>query len=178
MLSTTLPKLRAGLPGMLAQFRRQARGHAEYEAVADIHEASERLFAGAPADEVVTQALAALTATLPPNAANLAALLGLITLRLSERYDIALPMLDLALARAREEGHSTRQGIIHSERARIALARGALHTRWSRPRPGWCWSSTRTSSSRSCSRWQSRSGSSGASSTPRPPMPRPATRAG
>jgi DNA-binding CsgD family transcriptional regulator len=127
MLSTTLPKLRAGLPGMLAQFRRQARGHAEYEAVADIHEASERLFAGAPVDEVVAQALAALTATLPPNAANLAALLGLITLRLSERYDIALPMLDLALARAREEGHSTRQGIIHSERARIALARGALH---------------------------------------------------
>ena len=72
VLSTALPQLRAGLPGKLARFRRQARGHAEYEAVADIHEASERLFSGAPADEAVAQALAALAAALPPSAANTA----------------------------------------------------------------------------------------------------------
>jgi DNA-binding CsgD family transcriptional regulator len=127
LLSTALPQLRAGLPDKLAQFRRQARGHAEYEAVADIHEASERLFSGAPADEAVAQARAALSATLPPSAATAAALLGLITLRLAERYDVALPLLDAVLARARAEGHATRQGIIHGERAMIALARGALH---------------------------------------------------
>jgi DNA-binding CsgD family transcriptional regulator len=127
MLSTALPQLRAGLPGKLAQFRHQARGHAEYEAVADIHEASERLFSGAPADEAVAQAQAALSATLPPSAATMAALLALITLRLGERYDVALPLLDVALVRARAEGHATRQGIIHGERAMIALARGALH---------------------------------------------------
>jgi DNA-binding CsgD family transcriptional regulator len=127
MLSTALPQLRAGVPAKLAQFRRQARGHAEYEAVADIHEASERLFAGASAAEATAQAQAALTATLPPIAANMAALLALITLRLGERYDVALPLLDLALVRARAEGHATRQGIIHGERAMIALARGALH---------------------------------------------------
>ena len=127
MLSTALPQLRAGVPAKLARFRTQARGHAEYEAVADIHEASERLLAGAPADDAMAQAQAALTAKLPPIATNMAALLALITLRLGERHDVAEPLLDLALRRARAEGHATRQGILHGERASVALARGALH---------------------------------------------------
>lgn len=36
-------------------------------------------------------------------------------------------MLEVALERARREGHATRQGIIHGQRAAIALAQGSLH---------------------------------------------------
>jgi DNA-binding CsgD family transcriptional regulator len=127
VLTAAVPQLRHGLPGELARFRDQARGHAQYEAVADIHDASERLFSGAPASEAVAQVLAALAAGLPPSAANTAGLLALITLRLGERYDVANPLLDAALSRARDEGHATRLGIIYGERAMIALAQGALH---------------------------------------------------
>ena len=72
---------------------------------------------------------AALAAALPPAAATMAGFLALIALRLGEQYDVALPLLDVALVRARAEGHTTRLGIIHGERAMIALAQGRCTTR-------------------------------------------------
>jgi DNA-binding CsgD family transcriptional regulator len=48
-------------------------------------------------------------------------------LRLAERYELALRLLDLGLEGARREGHVARQGLIHALRATIALARGSLH---------------------------------------------------
>jgi DNA-binding CsgD family transcriptional regulator len=127
VLRGAVAQLRHGHAGELERFREQARGHPEYEAVAGVHDAYQRVFSGAPASETVAQTMAALATGLPPSAANTAAFLALITLRLGERYDVATPLLDAALQRARDEGHATRLGIIHGERAMIALARGALH---------------------------------------------------
>jgi DNA-binding CsgD family transcriptional regulator len=127
VLRAAVPQLRHGHRDELQRFREQARGHAEFKAVADSHDAYERLLSGIPASEAAAQAQAALAAGLPPSAANTAAFLALITLRLAERLDVAMALLDAALARARDEGHATRLGIIHGERAMVALARGALH---------------------------------------------------
>jgi DNA-binding CsgD family transcriptional regulator len=48
------------------------------------------------------------------------------TLRLGEQHELALRLLDLALEGARREGHTARQGLIHGQRATIALAQGSL----------------------------------------------------
>ncbi len=127
MLRTAVPELRAGLDQRLRRFRQQARGDAGYEAVADVHDALERLFAGEPADASVRQIQAALAAGLPPAAATGAGFLALMALRLSEQYELAERSLEGTLVRARREGHTTRLGIIHAERATIALAQGSLH---------------------------------------------------
>ena len=63
-----------------------------------------------------------------------AALLALIAFRLGERYDQALLMLDAALEQARREGHAARQGIIHAERAAVALGQGVAARRRGRGR--------------------------------------------
>jgi DNA-binding CsgD family transcriptional regulator len=127
MVTTAVPRLRPSLEAHLERFREQARDHSGYEAVARIHGAQERLFQGAPADEAVDDVQAALMAGLPPAAATSAGLLALLTLQLGERYELALRLLDVAEERAREEGHTTRQGLIHGQRASIALAKGSLH---------------------------------------------------
>ncbi len=69
----------------------------------------------------------ALATGLPRSAQSNAALLALLTLRLGERYELADRLLDVALERAHREGHATRQGILHAQRAAIALAQGSLH---------------------------------------------------
>ena len=78
----------------------------------------------AAAMEEVQQALAT---GLPPSAQSNAALLALLALRLGERHELATRLLDAALEDARQEGHATRQGVIHGHRAAIALAQGSLH---------------------------------------------------
>jgi DNA-binding CsgD family transcriptional regulator len=127
MLVTAVPRLRAGLPAHLQQFREQARGHPGFEAVARIHAAQEQLFAGGSAAAAVEEVQAALAAGLPPSAATGAALLALEILRLGEQFDLALRLLDFTLEGARREGHAARQGLIHGQRAAIALAQGSLH---------------------------------------------------
>ena len=82
---------------------------------------------GEPAAAAMEEVQAALATGLPPSAQSNAALLALLTLRLGERYELAVRLLDVALERARQEGHATRQGIIHAQRAAIALAQGSLH---------------------------------------------------
>jgi DNA-binding CsgD family transcriptional regulator len=127
MIATAVPQFRTGLAAQLQRFGDQAQGHAGFEAVARIHGAQERLFQGGSAEAAVDEVQAALGAGLPPSASTNAAFLALVTLRLGERYEVALRLLDVALERARREGHTTRQGIIHGQRAAIALAQGSLH---------------------------------------------------
>jgi DNA-binding CsgD family transcriptional regulator len=127
MVTTAIPPLRPGHAARLRRFRDLARGHPGFEAVAKIHGAQEHIFRGSPAAAAVEEVQAALRAGLPPAAETNAAFLALLTLRLAERYEPAVWLLDVALERARREGHATRQGIIHGQRAAIALAQGSLH---------------------------------------------------
>ncbi len=126
MVATCVPQLRPVLAGHLQRFCAQARGDPGSEAVARIHAAAERLFRGGSAEAAAEEVQAALVAGLPPAAATQAGLLAVTTLRLAERYDVAARLLDLAYEGARREGHTARQGLIHGQRAAIALARGAL----------------------------------------------------
>ena len=127
IVMTAVPQLRPGLAERLRRFRDQARGHPGFAAVASIHTAHEQLSRGAPAAAVVQEVEAALMAGLPRSAETTAVFLALLTLRLGERYELPARWLDAALQRARREGHATRQGIIHGQRAAIALAQGSLH---------------------------------------------------
>ena len=126
-VTTAFSQLRAGLAAQLQRFRDQARGHPGFEAVARIHSAYEQLLRGEPAAAAMDEVQQALATGLPPSAQSNAALLALLALRLGERYELAARLLDAALERARQEGHATRQGILHAQRAAIALAQGSLH---------------------------------------------------
>ena len=127
MVVTAVPQLRPNVDAHLERFRDLARGHPGYEAVATIHAALEELFRGGSAAGTADQVQAALAAGLPPATVTNAGFLAVVTLRLAERYDAALRLLDLAYEGARREGHTARQGLIHGQRAAIAVARGALH---------------------------------------------------
>jgi DNA-binding CsgD family transcriptional regulator len=126
MVATGVLGLRRELGGHLQRFQERARGHPGFEAVARIHGAHERLLHGESADAAVAEVQAALAVGLPPGAGPGAALLSLIVFRLAERYEQALLMLDAAMEQARREGHAARQGIIHAERAAVALGQGSL----------------------------------------------------
>ena len=126
LVTTAVPRVRAELAEQLPRFRDQAAGRPCFEAVARIHTALEQILQGGSAAAAVEEVEAALAAGLPAAAATTAAFLALRTLQLGERYDLALRLLDVALERARREGHATRQGLIHGWRAAIALAQGSL----------------------------------------------------
>jgi DNA-binding CsgD family transcriptional regulator len=126
-VTTAFSQLRVGLAAQLQRFRDQARGHPGFEAVARIHSAYEQLLRGEPAAAATEEVQQALATGLPRSAQSNAALLALLALRLGERYELADQLLDVALERARREGHATRQGILHAQRAAIALAQGSLH---------------------------------------------------
>jgi DNA-binding CsgD family transcriptional regulator len=125
-VALTVPQLRPRFPAHLRRFCELAQGHPGFAAVAKIHAAAEKFFRGAPAAAAMADIQAALTAGLPRSAETNAALLALIMLQLGEQHELASRLLDEALDRARREGHATRQGIIHGQRAAIALARGSL----------------------------------------------------
>ncbi len=125
-VATAVPQVRPGLAGHLQRFRDQARGHPGFEAVARLHTAHEQLYQGGSAEAAADEVEAALAAGLPPAAATNAGFFAVTTLRLAERYDLALRLLDLAQDGARREGHVARQGLIHGHRAAIALAQGSL----------------------------------------------------
>ncbi|MBV9093036.1 MAG: hypothetical protein JO132_04025, partial [Streptosporangiaceae bacterium] len=126
-VTSAFSQLRAGLGAQLQRFRDQARGHPGFEAVARIHGAYEQLLRGEPATAAMEEVEQALAAGLPRSAQSNAALLALLALRLGERYELAVQLVDAALERARHEGHATRQGILHAHRAAVALAQGSLH---------------------------------------------------
>ena len=126
IVTTGVVPLRARRSEHLQPFAEQARGHPGFEAVARIHEAQERLAAGGSAVTAAEEVQAALATGLPPSAAGGAGFLALITLRLGERHDLAMRLLDVALESARREGHAARQGVVHGQRAAIAIAHGSL----------------------------------------------------
>ncbi len=125
-VATAVPRVRPGLAGHLQRFRDQARGHPGFEAVAKIHAAHEQLYQEGSAEAAADEVQAALAAGLPPAAATNAGFLAVTALRLAERYDVALQLLDVAQDGARREGHAAREGLIHGQRAAIALAQGSL----------------------------------------------------
>ncbi len=126
MVTTAVVPLRPRLAAHLRRFTEAAQDHPRFAAVARIHSAQERVTAGDPSAAAVAETEAALAAGLPPSAATGAALIALQTLRLGGRYDLTMRMLDAGLEGARREGHVTRQGLIHGQRAALALAQGAL----------------------------------------------------
>ncbi len=126
MVTTVVPRMRGQLAAHLERFRDQAQGQPQFEAVAAIHDAQAQLFAGGPIAPVRDTVQAALATGLPPSARTTAGLLALELLRYVERYDVALRALDAALEAARSEGHTTRQGLIHAQRAATAVAMGSL----------------------------------------------------
>ena len=126
MLETAVPRLRSRFGADLRRLREQARDHPGFAAIARIHGATEQFASGAPAAPAMDDVETALTASLPRNAENTVVLLALRMLRQGERLELAGRLLDAALDRARREGHATRLGIVHGQRAEIALARGSL----------------------------------------------------
>jgi len=128
MVTTAIPALRGDLDRRLMAYDAQARGHPGFAAIARIVRAQERLLRGGPAGPAVTEVQAALSTELAPGVQTDAVLLALMTLLLGEQYDLASQLLDVALDRARREGHATRQGLILGQRAAIALAQGSLRS--------------------------------------------------
>lgn len=126
IVTGSVPGLRPGLAARLREFRDLARGRPDFEAVARIVSAQEQLLQGGPASACTNEVRAALMAGLPPSAQNTAGLTALVTLIVGERYELADRLLEAALERARQEGHATRQGILHAMHAASALAQGSL----------------------------------------------------
>src|SRR5215469_2899588 len=126
IVAGSVPELRPGVAARLRGFRDLARGRPGFEAVARIVSAQEQLLHGEPAAAATDDVQAALMAGLPPSAQNTAGLSALVTLIIGERYELADRLMDAALQRARQEGHATRQGILHAMRAASALAQGSL----------------------------------------------------
>ncbi|MBV9197380.1 MAG: AAA family ATPase [Solirubrobacterales bacterium] len=126
-LASAVPRLRPGLAVHLQHFQDLALGYPGFEAVARIYAAQEELFRGGSAEAAADEVQSALAVGLPPAAATNAGFVAVGTLRLAERYDAAGWLLDVAEEGARREGHAARQGIVHGQRAAIALAQGSLH---------------------------------------------------
>ena len=126
MLTAAVPRLRPGLPAELSRFDELSAGRPGFAAIARVIRAQERFFRGGPAAGAVAEIQAVLSASVPSRTQTDALLIGLLTLRYAEQYDLAGRLLDVALERARREGHATRQGLIHGQRAMIALARGSV----------------------------------------------------
>jgi DNA-binding CsgD family transcriptional regulator len=123
----SVPPLRPGLAARLREFRELARGRPVFEAVARIVGAQDQLLHGASAAAATDEVQTALMAGLPPSALNTAGLSALFTLIVGERYELADRLLAAALERARQEGHATRQGVLHAMHAASALGQGSLH---------------------------------------------------
>jgi DNA-binding CsgD family transcriptional regulator len=123
---TAVSHLRPGLPAHLGRFRELARGRPAFEAVARIVDAHDQLMRGEPAAAATNDVQAALMAGLPRSVETTTGLVALFALVSGERYQLAALVVDAALARARREGHATRQGILHGVRAAIALGQGSL----------------------------------------------------
>jgi DNA-binding CsgD family transcriptional regulator len=125
-VTASVPRLRPALAERLPRFREQAAGHPGFTAVAEIHAAQEGLLRGEPASGAVERVQAALATGIPRAAITNTVFVALTMLVFAERYEVATPLLDAALEVARREGQAARQGIIHGQRAAIALGRGAL----------------------------------------------------
>ncbi len=127
MLATCIPQLRSGLDAHRRRFRDQAPRAPAFEAVARIHIAQEQLTRGEPAEPIADEVEAAFAVGLPPSRATNAGFLARTYAAGRGALELPVRLLDLGLDGARRLGHAARQGLIHGQRAAIALARGSLH---------------------------------------------------
>jgi DNA-binding CsgD family transcriptional regulator len=108
----------------LPRFAERAAGHPRFAPAAQVHLASEQLLAGEPAGPLGETVAAALPAVSPSDPFAFGA--GLEALILAERYTTAARWLDLALQAAYAIGFGTRIANLHTQRAMVALRRGAV----------------------------------------------------
>lgn len=116
--------LRELVPEWLERFTRHAAGSPRFEPVARIHNASEQLVRGEPA-AAAAEAIEDVLASVPPSD-PFAFGVGLEGLILTERYASASRWLELALEAGRAIGFATRIANLHTQRAVLALAQGAV----------------------------------------------------
>ncbi len=124
MLARLELSLRHLVPERLDAFRRRAAGTVPFEALAEFHTASESLGKGAPAAEVVDAIKEALRDGPPPDPFAFAIVVDSLTR--AERYELAAPLIEMALELARAYGVSIQLAALHSARAALALGRGAV----------------------------------------------------
>ncbi len=108
----------------LARFERRAAGHPRYEAIAHIQAASERVLRGEPAVEAADEIEAALAAGPPADPYTFGTAIEMLVR--TERDDAAGRWLDLAIDAARTYGLGLRLAGLHTQRALLELARGAV----------------------------------------------------
>jgi DNA-binding CsgD family transcriptional regulator len=102
----------------------RAAGSPHFEPIARVHAAAERLAQGASAAEAAEALTSALRGGPPQDPyVFLMAVDGLIR---TERYDAAAPLIDMALEAARAYGLLPQLAALHTQRAVLALGRGAV----------------------------------------------------
>jgi DNA-binding CsgD family transcriptional regulator len=116
--------LRHLVPDWLTRFSRDAAGNSRFEPLARIHAASEALVRGEAAGPLA-DAIETLLPLVPPSD-PFAFGVGLDSLIVSERYGTASRWLEVALDAARTIGFGTRIANLHTQRAAVALGRGAV----------------------------------------------------
>jgi tetratricopeptide (TPR) repeat protein len=113
------------LGAWLERFEGRAAGLARFEAVAGVHRALRRMIEGATAAEVGDRIEAALATgaidSLEPSFGW-----GLRLLQHSEREEVALALVEPALARAREFGHLSQVQLLCAQRAQFLYAQGRV----------------------------------------------------
>jgi DNA-binding CsgD family transcriptional regulator len=108
----------------LAGFDRRAAGHPRYEPIARIHAASERMLLGVSAMEVADEIEEALAGGPPADPYALGMAIDLLVK--TERHDAAIRWLDLTIEAARAHGLAPQLAGLHTQRAVVELARGAV----------------------------------------------------
>lgn len=116
--------LRHLTPEWLTRFTRDAAGDSRFAPLARIHSAAEALVRGEAAAPLA-DTIETLLPLVPPSD-PFAFGVGLDSLIVSERYGAASRWLDLALEAARAIGFGTRIANLHTQRASVALGRGAV----------------------------------------------------
>jgi DNA-binding CsgD family transcriptional regulator len=116
--------LRSQVPERLEAFRRRAAGTAPFQALAEFHAAGERMAAGASAAEVAEAIMEALRGGPPPDPFAFAIVVD--TLIRAERYELAAPLIEMALEMARAYGVSIQLAALHCAHAKVALGRGSV----------------------------------------------------
>jgi DNA-binding CsgD family transcriptional regulator len=126
--AVTLTRLELSLRPLMAErleaLRRRAAGSPRFEPIAEVHAAAESFAQGAPAGEAAAAIASALRSG-PPQDPYVFGMAIDMLLR-TERYDSAAPLIDMGLDGARAFGLRPSLAALHTQRAILALGRGAL----------------------------------------------------
>jgi DNA-binding CsgD family transcriptional regulator len=116
--------LRHLVPERLDAFGRRAAGSSRFEPIARIHAATERFARGASAAATAEEITSAIRGG--PPADPYAFGIAVDALTRAERYEAAAPLVDMALRAARANGLRGQLAGLHTQRAVLALGRGAV----------------------------------------------------